>query len=180
MAAEGVTPVLASYVLERAEAFGFVHRVQAGYKSYAELVDVKSLLHAWVNSYRFMDHRLVTFQYRGSDFLPSLQQTLKTQGVQFALTLYSASRRIAPYVKNTQEFVCLNASKAEARNILDETAMRMGLVPAEQGWNVCFFVPDYRTCIFKNPRLLGEFPAVDNLQLYLDLTGYPPVGYEEA
>ena len=180
LAAEGITPILAGYVLERAEAYGFVHRVQAGYKSYAELVDPKSLLETWSRSYRIVDLLPMTFQFRGADFLPALRDVLMAKGVGFALTLFSASRRIAPYVKNTREFVYLDASPSEILDILGQASSQLGLARAEQRWNVCFFSPFYRRSIFKHVRLLKDYPAVDDLQLYLDLTGYPPVGYEEA
>jgi hypothetical protein len=105
---------------------------------------------------------------------------LKSKGVRYALTLYSATRLIAPYVKDDRHFVYLDLDREKFLPFLKEMEIQTGLLKLVRGGNVCFAMPFYHSSIFENSRKIKEYPVVSNLQLYLDLMGFPPTGREEA
>ncbi len=105
---EGVSGGLASGVLNQAEALGYLHRERKGPQSYSRLVRKELLLKDWRQSYRFSRNLSATYFYPGKDFLKVLIRRFAQDKVEYALTLFSASRLISPYVKEDRHFVYLN------------------------------------------------------------------------
>jgi hypothetical protein len=58
--------------------------------------------------------------------------------------------------------------------------LQTGLLKLVQGGNICFAMPFYRSSIFRDSKKIKGYRVVSNLQLYLDLMGFPPSGPEEA
>lgn len=176
----GVSKGLASEVLARAEALGYVERVRKGPNSYTRLIRKEKLLKDWQINYSFAKNLQTYYHYPKADFLKVAARYLKGKKTRYVLTLFSASRLIETYVKDTRQFLYLNLERAEFFPFLKEMEMQTGLLKLVKGGNVCFAIPYYRSSVFRDSRKLKNYPAVSNLQLYLDLMGFPPSGPEEA
>ena len=105
---------------------------------------------------------------------------LEGRKIQYALTLFSASRLIEPYVKDAREFLYLDLEREQFPPFLKEMEVQAGLLKLVKGGNVCFAMPYYRSSVFRDSKKFKSYPVVSNLQLYLDLMGFPPSGPEEA
>lgn len=176
----GVSKGLASEVLARAESLGYVERIRKGPESYTRLIRKEKLLKDWQASYTFEKNRQAFYYYPKSDFLKVIARYLEGKKIRHALTLFSASRLIEPYVKETREFLYLGLEREQFFPFLKEMEIQTGLLKLVTGGNVCFAMPFYRSSVFRDARKLRGYPVVSDLQLYLDLMGFPPSGPEEA
>src|SRR3989338_10044481 len=90
----GVSKGLASEVLARAEAWGYVERVRKGPESYTRLIRKEKLLKDWAANYSFEKNLQAYYYYPKSNFLKVVARYLEGKKVRYALTLFSASRLI--------------------------------------------------------------------------------------
>lgn len=178
---EGVSFGLVSEVLNKAESAGYVERVRKGPESFTRLIRKDDLLKDWTGSYAFEKNRRAYYLYPKDDFPKVCREVFRQIKVSYALTLFSASRLISPYVKNAHHFVYLDDQGKDPNVFLKELASEIELHKLAEGEsNVCLFFPFYKSSVFKDARLLRGFPVVSNLQLYLDLMTFEPGGREEA
>jgi hypothetical protein len=177
---EGSSLGLASDVLRKAEARGYVERVSKGPESYSRLIRKGDLLKDWLNAYSFEQNDHVFYLNTGKDFLKRCAQFLRLRKTVFTLTLYSASRLISPYVQDDRHFIYLDLEKNEFSDFLKQAESQLNLYKLVQGGNVCFMMPFYRSSVFRGLRKINGYSTVSNLQLYLDLMTFPPAGPEEA
>ena len=180
LAKEGVSLGLASDVLSKAEAQGYVERVAKGPESYSRLIRKEDLLKDWLDVYSFEQNDHAYYLSTDKDFLKSCACYLSEKQIAFALTLYSASRLISPYVKDDRYFIYLDLSRKEFPGFLKQIETGLNLYNLVQGGNVCFVLPLYRSSVFKELKKIKGCPVVSDLQLYLDLMTFPPTGPEEA
>lgn len=176
----GVSKGHTSEVLARAEVLGYVERVRKGPESFTRLIRKEKLLKDWIANYSF-EKNLQTYYYSPKpNFLKIIIQYLKTKKIAYALTLFSASRLIEPYVKETREFVYLDVQREQFVPFMKEMEVQLGLLKLIKGGNICFAMPFYRSSIFRDSQKIKGYSIVSNFQLYLDLMGFPPSGPEEA
>ncbi len=57
---------------------------------------------------------------------------------------------------------------------------RMNLKRAEQGANLILMLPYYKHSALHDSRIIDSLSVVSDIQLYLDLHGYPIRGIEQA
>ncbi len=176
----GVSTGLASEVLARAEALGYVERIRRGPESYSRLIRKDKLLKDWMNAYSFEKNLQSDYYYPKADFLKVCTRYLKEKKVSYALTLFSASRLIEIYVKDDRHFLYLDLERDRFLPFLKEMQLQTGLMKLVQGGNVCFAMPFYRSSVFRHSNKLKGYRVASDLQLYLDLMGFPPSGPEEA
>lgn len=177
---EGVSLGLASDVLSKAETQGYVERVSKGPESYTRLIRKDDLLKDWLSTYSFERNTQAYYLSTDKDFLRNCAQYLSQNKKRFALTLYSASRLISPYVKDDRHFIYWDLDREEFPGFLKQIETQLNLYKLVQGGNVCFVLPFYRSAAFKDSKAIKGYPVVSNLQLYLDLMTFPPTGSEEA
>lgn len=177
---EGLSAGLTSGVLNRAEALGYIHRARKGPESYSQLVRKELLLKDWCHTYRFERNPSTVYFYPGKDFLKVLVRRLAQDGVEYALTLFSASRLLSPYVKDNRHFVYLNKRGEAFEKYVTQLEREQLIYKLVHGGNICFVSPFYRSSVFRDSRTVKGYRRVSNLQLYLDLMSFPPSGPEEA
>ena len=180
LAKEGVSLGLASDVLSKAEAQGYVERAVRGPASYSRLIRKEDLLKDWLNAYSFERNDHAYYLNTDKDFLKNCARYLSQRKTVFALTLYSASRLVSPYVKDDRHFIYLDLGREEFAGFLKQIEARLNLYKLVQGGNTCFILPFYRSSVFKELIKIKRYPVVSHLQLYLDLMTFPPTGPEEA
>jgi hypothetical protein len=176
----GISFGMASIVLNLAESLGYVERVRIGPGSFSKLIHAENLLRDWNRNYAFDRNPHTYYHSVDDDFLNKLKDYCEAKKIGYALTLYSASRLISPYVKDDRNFVYLDIDIKQAKTVFQDLENSLGLLKLVKGGNTCLAVPYYRKSVFCELQILGQFPAVSNLQLYLDLMGLPPAGREEA
>lgn len=177
---EGVSLGLASDVLSKAEAQGYVERVAKGPESYSHLIRKDDLLKDWLGAYSFERNDQAYYLSTDKNFLKNCAHYLSQKKKAFALTLYSASRLMSPHVKDDRHFIYLDLSREEFPTFLKQLETQLNLYQLMQGGNVCFILPFYRGSVFKKSTKIKGYPVVSPLQLYLDLMTFPPTGSEEA
>jgi len=176
----GVSKGLASIVLARAEALGYVERVSKGPESYSRLIRKEKLLKDWLNAYAFERNLQTYYYYPKPDFLKVCTRYLESKKISYALTLFSASRLIEIYVKDARHFVYLDLERNQFFRFLKEMELQTGLLKLVHGGNICFAMPFYRASVFRDSKKMRGYRVVSDFQLYLDLMGFPPSGPEEA
>lgn len=178
--ARGVSPALASMALQKAESMGWVERQKRGWNSHTRLTQKAALLKDWSAFYRFDKNRYVWYVDKNqTPFLPRLRDLLVKLNVPYALTLFSASRQISPYVVDLRDFVYVGGT-GDVKTVFEDIASRLGLVRAAYGGNVCLLAPFYKHSVFQQLHEVNGYPLVSDLQLYLDLMGFPPTGPQEV
>ncbi|MBI3323556.1 MAG: hypothetical protein HYZ95_03725 [Candidatus Omnitrophica bacterium] len=177
---EGLSAGLASGVLNRAEVLGCIHRARKGPESYSHLVRKELLLKDWCRAYRFERNPSAVYFYPGKGFLKVLVRRLVKDGVDYALTLFSASRLLSPYVKDDRHFIYLNRQGKAFEKYVTQLEREQLVYKLAHGGNVHFVSPFYRSSVFRDARTVKGYRLVSNLQLYLDLMTFPPSGPEEA
>jgi hypothetical protein len=177
---EGLSGGLASGVLNRAEALGYIYRERKGRQSFSRIARKDPLLRDWCLAYRFDRNAQAVYFYPGRDFLKVFARRFAQDRVEYALTLFSASRLISPYVKEDRHFVYLNKQGEPFWKYLEQLEREQLLYKLARGGNVCFASPFYRSSVFRDSHLVKGYRVVSNLQLYLDLMTFPPSGPEEA
>lgn len=176
----GVSKGHASEVLTRAETLGYVERVRKGPQSFTRLIRKEKLLKDWTANYSFDKNLQIYYYYPKPDFLKAAVQYFSGKKIAYALTLFSASRLVEPYVKETREFLYLDLERAKFQPFMKEMEVQLGLLKLIKGGNVCFAMPFYRSSVFRDSQKIKGYSLVSNFQLYLDLMGFPPSGPEEA
>jgi len=179
-AAGGVSKGLASEVLARAESLGYVERVRKGPWSYSRLIRKEKLLKDWTNQYAFEKNPNIFYFYPKPNYLKVCIPYLEDKKISYALALFSASRLIETYVKDDRHFLYLDLDRDHFLPFLKEMEIQTGLLKLVQGGNICFTMPFYRSSVFRDSKKIRGYRVVSDLQLYLDLMGFPPAGPEEA
>jgi len=178
---EGVSLGLASLVVNKAESLGYIEHIRrVGGESYCRLLRPELLLKDWTDFYSFERNPHTTYFCQKSNFLKTLDAFLKKNNKKYALTLYSASRLISPYVKDDRHFVYLDLDPREVKTFFKELETCLPLLKLTHGGNVTFALPYYKSSIFRDVQWIKKYPVVSDLQLYLDLMGFPPVGRQEV
>jgi hypothetical protein len=176
----GVSKGHASEVLTRAEALGYVERIRKGPESFTRLIRKEKLLKDWTAGYFFEKNLQIYYYYPKPDFLKVAIKYVEANKIAYALTLFSASRLIEPYVKEVREFLYLDLGREQFLPFMKEMEVQLGLLKLIKGGNVCFAMPYYRSSIFRDSQKIKGYSVVSNFQLYLDLMGFLPSGPEEA
>jgi hypothetical protein len=157
-----------------------VERVRIGPGSFTKLTHADSLLRDWNRSYSFDRNPHAYYHSLDQDVLPRLKAYCEAKHLRYALTLFSASRLISPYVKDDRNFIYLDIDAKQAKAVFADLETELGLLKLARGGNTCFALPYYHTSVFAETQTLNGYPVVSNLQLYLDLMGFKPHGPEEA
>lgn len=176
---EGVSVGLANQTLNRMEHKGYLLRKRCGRNSSSQLVQKGKLLNDWVQTYSLDMNYWDLLHYPGKDFLPRFASFMKEEGIQYALTGFSASRLISPYVLDDRHFAYVNTSFEKFQELLELLQNRLGLLKLAQGGNVWIGIPYYQSSIFRDMQILQRYPTVSNLQIFLDLMKFP-AGSEEV
>lgn len=178
LAAEaGVALGTASQVLGSLERVDVVRLERNGKTARVSLPDPARLLRRWFAVYSWDRNDRVAFHAPVGDptrfvrRLPSLLQSTR-----WALTLQAGASLVAPHATWERVHAYVDTpTRAE----LIAVGEALGWTPAENG-QVVLMKPYYRTSLWTSVRKVGEVLVVSDLQLALDLWGYPLRGREQA
>lgn len=152
------------------EQYNSIIREPGGFR----LTDPEALLMEWGEKYSIRNNRWSNFYMPATvdEIESGIAGSLKSSGQQYAFTLFSAAKRVAPFSRYQRVFLYLDG---------DETPLveDLGLKPVESGPNVTILEP-YDSGVFYAKKEIDNRPMVGMIQLYLDLVSYKGRGEEAA
>ncbi|MEX1349882.1 MAG: type IV toxin-antitoxin system AbiEi family antitoxin [Desulfobacterales bacterium] len=109
------------------------------------------------------------------DVLEKLRGLKLPPSVDYALSVQAGGNLVAPYAAYQEVHIYVSNEKA-----MEYFKKRMNLRSAEQGANLILMLPYYKHSVFYDSRIIEGLHVVSDVQLYLDLHGYPIRGFEQA
>jgi hypothetical protein len=139
--------------------------------------DPEALLLAWSSEYSFRDNEILECysQTALKENEARLWEYCQEHKIESALTLYSGSNRVAPFVKG----ITLGAMYVHAD--LKQVARALDWKPVPSGANFMLLKP-YDDFVMRNAQSCNSwlFRVVSDIQLYLDLAGHRWRGADAA
>lgn len=175
---EGISLGWASEILTEMSNEGYVERVSRGPLSHSILRRPDRLLADWANWYRFKYNTIYNFYSPLKNIEEKLVNYLKQSNIPYALTLFSAAKRIAPYVNDPRIHIYVPS----LRLLGDLVRFRetFNLLELKESGNIFFVIPYYKKSAFKYLQCTKGVTIASPLQLYLDLYAFSPRGKEQA
>jgi len=172
----GISLGLAQAVIEAVESRGYGERIRRGALSSTILTNPDLLLSDWARTYSFDRNSMKTFYFPGSDILKRIKAAL--HGLPYGLTLHAGANLLTSWVQTDQVYIYLDSEEWSEKHI--QLRQLLGLRQLVSGENIHIVRPYYKNSIFYNAREIKGIRVVSNLQLYLDLFGSQPRGFEHA
>jgi len=166
---------------------GYVSRMakslsESGYAARAsgklKIRSPKEILDDWVRDYdlkRNEHHRFFILASDVKSILRRLQEINIPQKCNYALSVQAGAGLVAPHAIYKE--VHLYVSDGEEIEFFKK---ELDLKDADQGANLVLMRPYYKYSVFYDSREVEGLRVVSDIQLYLDLYGYPVRGKEQA
>lgn len=166
---------------------GYVSRMakslsESGYAARAsgklKIRSPKEILDDWVRAYalkRNEHHRFFILASDVKSILRRLQEVNIPQKCNYALSVQAGAGLVAPHAVYKE--VHLYVSDGEGIEFFKK---ELDLKDADQGANLVLMRPYYKYSVFYDSREVEGLRVVSDIQLYLDLYGYPVRGREQA
>lgn len=138
------------------------------------------LLDAWADAHSLSEYDMQRFYRWASDpdeLMHAMSRALDRGGIDYALTLSSGARFVAPYVSDADRVWALVSSRAAAH--LEETARAASLQSVSDGESVVLLITNERSPLLFR-RQIHDLWVASDVQLYLDLWSWPRRGKEQA
>ncbi len=136
--------------------------------------DPEALLGEWANNYQYRRNQVNNYYslLSASEFEAEIDIYCRKYNIQYGLTGFSASARMAPAVRYQRATAYVEAD-------IDQTAEDLKLKPVSSGANVLLLKP-YDDGVFYRSREFDGSRAVSPIQVYLDLMNFRGRGEEAA
>ncbi len=170
----GLDPGYVSRMAKSLSEFGYASR--AGGK--LKIRSPNEILDDWVRAYdlkRNVQHRFFVLAPDVKSVLQRLRKIDVPRKVEYALSVQAGAGLVAPHAvyKEVHMYVRDSGGVEFFKNELD-------LKEADQGANLVLMMPYYKHSVFYDSREIEDLRVVSDIQLYLDLYGYPVRGREQA
>ncbi len=166
---------------------GYVSRMakslsESGYASRSggklKIQSPKEILDDWVRAYDLKRNALHRFFLLAPD-VKSILQRLRKIGVphevEYALSVQAGAGLVAPHAVYKEVHMYVHDAKD-----IEFFKKELDLKDADQGANLVLMMPYYKHSVFYDSREIEDLRVVSDIQLYLDLYGYPVRGREQA
>lgn len=167
-------PGFVSRMARELEKRNYITRINSKIK----LRDPEGILDDWVRNYNFNKNKKFSYFLMATssiDVLKKLRNLKIPASVDYALSVQAGGNLVAPYAAYQEVHMYVSNEKA-----LEYFEKRLNLRSAEQGANLILMLPYYKHSVFYDSRIIEELRVVSDIQLYLDLYGYPIRGLEQA
>jgi len=166
---------------------GYVSRMakslsESGYASRAggklKIRSSKEILDDWVRAYdlkRNEQHRFFVLAPDVKSILQHLRKIDVPRKVEYALSVHSGAGLVAPHAVYKEAHMYVSNNEG-----VEFLKKELHLKDADQGANIVLMMPYYRHSVFYDSREIEDLRVVSDIQLYLDLYGYPVRGREQA
>ena len=139
------------------------------------LKNSSKLLDLWRENYSYSNNEILGYysSKNPDEFKKYLIDYMyRRNNERYALTLFSGTSLIAPFVRSEQTFFYFDGDKEKLINATE-------LKPVSSGANLLMLIP-YDEGIFYATQNVRDKNVVSNVQLYLDLYNYKGRGREQA
>ena len=170
----GLDPGYVSRMAKSLSESGYASRVSGKLK----IRSPKEILDDWVRAYdlkRNEHHRFFILASDVKSILRRLQEINMPQKCNYALSVQAGAGLVAPHAIYKE--VHLYVSDGEEIEFFKK---ELDLKDAYQGANLVLMRPYYKYSVFYDSREVEGLRVVSDIQLYLDLYGYPVRGREQA
>jgi DNA-binding Lrp family transcriptional regulator len=167
-------PGFVSRMARELEKRDYITRINSKIK----LRNPEGILDDWVRNYNFNKNKNYNYFLMATssiDVLEKLRGLKIPSDVDYAFSVQAGGNLVAPYAAYQEVHMYVSNEKA-----LEYFKKRMNLRSAEQGANVILMLPYYKYSVFYDSRIIEGLRVVSDVQLYLDLHGYPIRGLEQA
>lgn len=147
-------------------------------KSKLKLRDGKGILDDWVRNYNYKKNRLFGYfvmSENPADIFGKISSLKIPADIAYALSVHAGANLVAPYAIFQEVHMYVADEKA-----LSYFQKQLNMGRADQGANLFLMLPFYKHSVFYDSRIVKKLRVVSDLQLYLDLHGYPLRGLEQA
>ena len=138
----------------------------------------KEILDDWVGAYdlkRNEQHRFFVLAPDVKSILRRLRKIDVPREVEYALSVQAGAGLVAPHAVYKEVHMYVRDSGG-----IDFFKKELDLKEADQGANLVLMMPYYKHSVFYDSREVENLRVVSDIQLYLDLYGYPVRGREQA
>lgn len=173
-----VAPSTVHQVFTFLEEHLWVEKRCTGPRAVRILHEPGALLDAWSEQHTlaaYTAHRFHRWTRDPSEVRRAVTAALETHGVEYALTLASGARFVAPFATDSGQLTLL----VPPMPTLEEVARTAGLNPVDEGETVTFLLTRERSPLLFRRSVEDTWVASD-IQLYLDLYAWPQRGKEQA
>ena len=167
-------PGFVSRMAKELEKRNYIARINSKIK----LRDPEGILDDWVRNYNYNKNKKFSyfFMARNSvDVLEKLRSSKIPSNVDYALSVQAGGNLVSPYAAYQEVHIYVSN-----RKVIEHFEKRMNLKSAEQGANLILMIPYYKHSVLFDSRIIDGLRVVSDVQLYLDLYGYPIRGLEQA
>ena len=167
-------PGFVSRMARELENRNYITRINSKIK----LRDPEGVLDDWVRNYNLNQNNKFSYFLMAKssvDVLAKLRSLKIPSSVDYALSVQAGGNLVAPYAAFQEVHMYVSNQKA-----LEYFEKRMNLRSAEQGANLILMLPYYKHSALHDSRIIDGLRVVSDIQLYLDLHGYPIRGLEQA
>jgi hypothetical protein len=169
-----LNPGYISRMARELEDRNYITRVNSKLK----LRDPEGILDDWVRNYNLRKNRKFGYFFmaaNSAEILERLRSLELPDSIDYALSVQAGANLVAPYAVFQEVHIYVGNEKA-----LAYFKKQLKLNKAEQGANLVLMLPYYKHSVFYDSRTIKKLQVVSDLQLYLDLHGYPIRGLEQA
>lgn len=170
----GLDPGYVSRMAKEIESRGYAARINAKLR----LRSMEGILDDWISSYSLKKNRMFGYFCMAEsmdEILDRFRSLEIPDSIQYALSVQAGASLVAPYSSFKEVHVYVSSEKDSAF-----FEKQLALRPAEKGVNLILMRPFYRNSVYFGNRMVGGLRVVSDIQLYLDLHGYPIRGAEQA
>lgn len=167
-------PGFVSRMAKELEKRNYIARINSKIK----LRDPEGVLDDWVRNYNYNKNKNFSYFLMAKssvEVLEKLRGLKIPSSVDYALSVQAGGNLVAPYAAYQEVHMYVGDKKA-----LKYFEKRMNLKSAEQGANLILMLPYYKHSVLYDSRIIDSLRVVSDIQLYLDLYGYPIRGLEQA
>lgn len=167
-------PGYISRMARELESRNYITRVSSKLK----LRDPEGILDDWVRNYNLRKNTIFGYfvmAANSAEILEKIRSLRIPDGVDYALSVQAGANLIAPYAVFQEVHMYIADEKAHSY-----FEKELKLNKADQGANFVLMLPYYKHSVFYDSRTVKKLRVVSDIQLYLDLHGYPIRGLEQA
>ncbi len=152
---------------------GFISGISRGRTACSNLINREALLEEWTKWYNFERNKYFYYYSPDKKVLEKLKKYFNEKKLfnKYGLTLHTGANLITNYVSSDIIYLYLDAEIFEELSL--DIRQTLDFKKLGTGGNICFIKSFYKKSVFINKQIIKGFSVVSNLQLYLDLYGYP-------
>lgn len=139
------------------------------------LTKPEELLREWAANYDYRKNEVLSYytERRLREFEQELARVCETTGTRYALAMFSAASRVAPFVESPRAFAYVDSE------VIETVVGQLGLKRVGTGPNAVLLRP-YDEGVFYGLQGSSGLKMTSNIQTYLDLASYRGRGEEAA